>query len=139
MFSKYSKLKLIRPGDTRFASNFMMLHRLVKVKSPLKQLVTSEEWDTWKRNNEYALYIESQLLSAPFWDDIEKYVKVLWPVMAMLRMVDRDEPVMGTVYEGIDQMLEQIKEILKEYKDGNDEYEEIRELAQERWEMLHSL
>lgn len=115
-----------------------MLHRLVKVKSPLKQLVTSEEWDTWKRNNEYALYIESQLLSAPFWDNIEKYVKVLWPVMAMFRMVDRDEPVMGTVYEGIDQMLEQIKEILKEYKDGSDEYEEIRELAQERWEMLHS-
>lgn len=138
MFSKHSKLKLIRPGDTRFASNFMMLQRLVKVKSPLKQLVTSEEWDAWKRNNEYALHIEMQLLSTPFWEDIEKYVKVLWPVMAMLRMVDRDEPVMGTVYEGIDQMLEKIKEILKEYIDGNDEYEEIRVLAQERWEMLHS-
>ncbi|MCO5562576.1 hypothetical protein L7F22_016204 [Adiantum nelumboides] len=46
MFSKFSKLKLVRPADTRFASNFMMLYRLVRVKSPLKQLVTSGEWDS---------------------------------------------------------------------------------------------
>ncbi|MCO5594625.1 hypothetical protein L7F22_048658 [Adiantum nelumboides] len=111
MFTKHTKLKLVKPGDTRFASNFLMLHRLVRVKSPLKQLVTSEEWDAWKKGNEAALHIEHQILSAEFWLDIEKYVKVLWPIMAMLRMVDRDVPCMGVVYEGIDQMLEQIKEV----------------------------
>ncbi|MCO5549940.1 hypothetical protein L7F22_003417 [Adiantum nelumboides] len=45
---------------------------------------------------------------------------------------------MGVVYMAIDQMLEQIKEILKEDKDGTLMYEEIRELAQHRWDMLHS-
>ena len=84
----------------------------------MKQMVTSEEWDAWKKHNEHALHIENQILSANFWDDTEKYVKVLWPVMAMLRMVDRDEPVLGMVYEAIDQMLEQIKEILKEESIG---------------------
>ncbi|MCO5579575.1 hypothetical protein L7F22_033432 [Adiantum nelumboides] len=58
--------------------------------------------------------------------------------MAMLRMVDRDVPCMEVVYEGIDQMLEQIKEVLKEEVDGASMYEEISLLAQERWEMLHS-
>ncbi|MCO5579573.1 hypothetical protein L7F22_033430 [Adiantum nelumboides] len=47
-------------------------------------------------------------------------------------------PCMGVVYEGIDQMLEQIKEVLKEEVDGASMYEEISLLAQERWEMLHS-
>ncbi|MCO5548984.1 hypothetical protein L7F22_002449 [Adiantum nelumboides] len=73
-----------------------------------------------------------------FWEKVEKYVKILWPVMAMLRVVDRDQPIMGVVYEAIDQMLEQIKEILIEDTDGALMYEEIRELAQERWDMLHS-
>ena len=27
MFAKYSKLKLVKPGASRFASNFLMLHR----------------------------------------------------------------------------------------------------------------
>ncbi|MCO5569730.1 hypothetical protein L7F22_023445 [Adiantum nelumboides] len=125
-------------SDTRFASNFMMLHRLVRVKSPLKQLVTSGEWDQWKKQNDQADTIEKRLLSGDFWEKVEKYVKVLWPVMAMLRVVDRDQPIMGVVYEAIDQMLEQIKEILKEDTDGTLMYEEIRELAQERWDMLHS-
>ncbi|MCO5577292.1 hypothetical protein L7F22_031119 [Adiantum nelumboides] len=58
--------------------------------------------------------------------------------MAMLRMVDRDVPCMGLVYEGIYQMLEQIKEVLKDEVDGASMYEEISLLAQERWEMLHS-
>ncbi|MCO5559805.1 hypothetical protein L7F22_013409 [Adiantum nelumboides] len=70
--------------------------------------------------------------------EVEKYVKVLWPVMAILRVVDRDELIMGVMYEAIDQMLEKIKEILKEDKDGTLTYEEICELAQERWDMLHS-
>ncbi|MCO5576163.1 hypothetical protein L7F22_029971 [Adiantum nelumboides] len=58
--------------------------------------------------------------------------------MAKLRMVDIDVPCMGVVYEGIDQMLEQIKEVLKEEVDGASMYEEVSLLAQERWEMLHS-
>ncbi|MCO5588875.1 hypothetical protein L7F22_042836 [Adiantum nelumboides] len=138
MSSKFSKLKLVRPADTRFASNFMMLRRLVRVKSPLKQLVTSGEWDQWKKQNDQADTIEKRLLSSDLWDKVEKYVKVLWLVMAMLRVVDKDEPIMGVMYEAIDQMLEQIKEILKENKDGALMYEEIHELAQEHWDMLPS-
>ncbi|MCO5591024.1 hypothetical protein L7F22_045000 [Adiantum nelumboides] len=85
MFSKFSKLKLVRRAYSRFASNFMMLHRLVRVKSSLKQLVTSGEWDQWKKQNDQA-------------DSIEKGF----------------------------------------YQDGMLMYEEIRELAQERWDMVHS-
>ncbi|MCO5582502.1 hypothetical protein L7F22_036399 [Adiantum nelumboides] len=110
-------------------------NQLSAVNCESKQLVSS---DQWKKQNDQADTIGKRLLSDDFWKKIEKYVKVLWPVMAMLRVVDRDEPIMSVVYEAIDQMLEQIKEILEEDKDGTLMYEEIRELAQERWDMLHS-
>ncbi|MCO5548417.1 hypothetical protein L7F22_001873 [Adiantum nelumboides] len=92
----------------------------------------------WKKQNDQADTIEKRLLSGDFWEKVEKYVKVLWLVMVMLRVVDRDQSIMGVVYEAIDQMLEQIKEILKEDKDGTLMYEEIHEFAQVRWDMLHS-
>lgn len=39
-----SKLDLLRPADTRFAINFIMLQRLLEVKEALQQLVVSGEW-----------------------------------------------------------------------------------------------
>ncbi|MCO5610312.1 hypothetical protein L7F22_064548 [Adiantum nelumboides] len=58
--------------------------------------------------------------------------------MAMLCMVNRDVPCMGVVYESIDQMPEQVKEVLKEEVDGTSMYEEISLLAQYQLKMLHS-
>ncbi|MCO5560952.1 hypothetical protein L7F22_014572 [Adiantum nelumboides] len=58
--------------------------------------------------------------------------------MDMLCMINRDVPCMGVVYESIDQMPEQIKEVLKEEVDGTSMYEEISLLAQYQLEMLHS-
>ncbi|MCO5604940.1 hypothetical protein L7F22_059115 [Adiantum nelumboides] len=114
MFGKHSKLKLVRPGETRFASHFMMLHRLVRVKTALKHLVTCEEWNIWKSLNMDVKDIEKTILDFEFWDEIQRYVKVCWPVMAMLRMVGRDDACMGVMFEGMDQMAEKIKEILLE-------------------------
>lgn len=138
MFGKHSKLKLVRPGDTRFASHFMMLHRLVRVKTPLKHMVTCEEWDSWRNQHVEAKDIEATILSIKFWEDIEKYVKVCWPIMAMLRMVDKDDANMGVIFEGMDQMVEKIKEIALTYEDGDTMFREMNELIQARWIMMHS-
>ncbi|MCO5604624.1 hypothetical protein L7F22_058793 [Adiantum nelumboides] len=122
----------------QFISNHDATRSMISKFFELKLLLTTSEWDEWKKQNDQADIIEKRLLSGDFWEKVEKYVKVLWPIMAMLHVVDRDWPIMGVVYEAIDQMLEQIKEILKEDKDGTLMYEEIHELAQGRWDMLHS-
>ncbi|MCO5578178.1 hypothetical protein L7F22_032016 [Adiantum nelumboides] len=124
MFTKHSKLKFVKPGDT-------LCFKLYDVS--LKQLVTSEEWDAWTKGNEAALHIEHPILSAEFWVDIEKYVKVLWPIVVMLCMVDRDVFCMGVLYEGIDQMLEQIKEVLKEEVDEVSTLEDMQKLSPMAW------
>jgi hypothetical protein len=38
------KLQLLKPGDTRFCSAFLMLERVLKVKAKLQQLVVSDRW-----------------------------------------------------------------------------------------------
>ncbi|MCO5558171.1 hypothetical protein L7F22_011749 [Adiantum nelumboides] len=138
MFGKHSKLKLIRPGENRFASHFMMLHRLVRVKTALKHLVICEEWDIWKSQNMDAKDIEKTILDFEFWDEIQRYVKVCWPVMTMLRMVNRDDACMGVMFEGMDQMVEKIKEIILEEADGEAMFEEMNVYIQARWLMMNS-
>jgi hypothetical protein len=39
-------LSLLSPGATRFATNFLMVARVLNVKEALKQTVTDVEWDT---------------------------------------------------------------------------------------------
>jgi hypothetical protein len=39
MYQEYSKLELLKVAETRYASNFIMLRRLVEVKSALMSMV----------------------------------------------------------------------------------------------------
>jgi len=41
-FKSMSKLELLKPGETRFATNFIMLQRMHEVKASLQQLVVSD-------------------------------------------------------------------------------------------------
>jgi hypothetical protein len=42
-------LSLLNPNATRFATNFLMVARILDVKEALKQTVTDVEWDTYIR------------------------------------------------------------------------------------------
>jgi hypothetical protein len=42
-------LSLLSPGATRFATNFLMVARVLDMKEALKQTVTDVEWDTYVR------------------------------------------------------------------------------------------
>jgi hypothetical protein len=41
LFRSLSKLKLLKPGETRFATNFIMLQRMHEVKASLQQFVVN--------------------------------------------------------------------------------------------------
>jgi hypothetical protein len=42
--SKEINLELLRLGETRFGTNFIMLERLQKVKTPIQQMTVGSEW-----------------------------------------------------------------------------------------------
>ena len=47
LFRELSKLELLKPGDTRFGSNFISMERLLKVRSELEALVVHKGWKRW--------------------------------------------------------------------------------------------
>ena len=51
IFREYSKLELLKVAETRYASNFIMLRRLIEVKQPLVSMVVSQLWAEWRQAN----------------------------------------------------------------------------------------
>jgi hypothetical protein len=47
LFRRKSALDLLKPGDMRFATNFIMLDRMVEVREALQKLVVGREWREW--------------------------------------------------------------------------------------------
>jgi hypothetical protein len=50
--NKEIDLALLRPRDTRFGTNFIILERLQKVKTLIQQMIVSLEWKIWMCSNE---------------------------------------------------------------------------------------
>ncbi|CAE5959162.1 unnamed protein product [Arabidopsis arenosa] len=91
---------IVRPGVTRFATTFLTLQRLLEKKEQLRFMFVSDEWDKCKDSN----YVKGRsayytCLSPAFWDGVKRVVKVLEPLVKVLRMVDGEKrPSMGFIY-----------------------------------------
>ena len=77
MFRKHeAKFSLLMPGQTRFASHFIMIDRLLNVKEVLEQTVVDPQWTTYisKRSRDgrdkarTARTIKTMVLNEHFWD-----------------------------------------------------------------------
>lgn len=53
LFKRMSALKLLKPGDTRFATSFVMLQRMKAVKLKLLALLVDEEYEAWAGQRQY--------------------------------------------------------------------------------------
>ncbi|KAK9041568.1 hypothetical protein V6N11_016663 [Hibiscus sabdariffa] len=102
---RYTKgAELLRPGITRFATNFIALESIVRSKQALKEMVTSSEW----KRSTYARRPAGQDMmkvidSNQFWKKAADVLKIQEPLVKVLRMCDGDEkPTMGFIYEAMD-------------------------------------
>eukprot|EP00253_Pinus_taeda_P032307 PITA_32307 len=87
IFQEYSKLKLLKVVETRYASNFLMLRRLVDVKHALVSMV---------------------------WSKIAFLLKFRTSTFELLRNADIDQPSLGVVYDGMASMVEKTMEIISQ-------------------------
>ena len=102
-------------AETRFASHIIVLRRLVQVKDALQGMVISNNWGVWKqKNTERAIKIKDRLLAESWWERVDYLLKVIEPMMSMLRYTDMDRPCLGEIYDGIDSMIEKIRQVINE-------------------------
>jgi Protein of unknown function (DUF 659)/hAT family C-terminal dimerisation region len=107
VFRKHEvNLSLLLPGQTRFASNFIMIDRLLKVKEALEQSVVDPDWqayvtklrDTRKdRARTLSRTVKRLVLDEHFWERCTNFREMVAPVVYALREFDAKEPCMGKV------------------------------------------
>ncbi len=108
--SKETNLELLRLGDTRFGTNFIMLERLQNVKTPIQQMIVSLEWKKWMCSDEKE-DVECAFFSNQFWKLLTLIVKVIEPIFNLMRLVDSGKLTTRKFYEYYDQLMEKINEM----------------------------
>jgi hypothetical protein len=116
LMRKYTKKRdIVRPGVTRFASNFLTLQSLYEKKEQLRAMSQCDEWDKFLglshiKKNSKGVLATSTMTRPAFWNGVALCLRVFEPLIKLLRMVDSDvKPSMAFLYGEIVKAKEQIK------------------------------
>ncbi|MQL78800.1 hypothetical protein Taro_011240 [Colocasia esculenta] len=107
---------IIRPGPTRFASQFIALESLHQFRHELGTLIHSSEYlahvaTLREESRDVAHEISCLVSDHRFWEKIHYYLKLIEPLVQVLRMVDgEDKNDMGYLYEAMDKAKERLRE-----------------------------
>ena len=115
IYRQYTHLSLLKIADTRFASSFIMLKRLKEVKAALGAMVISDLWSFWRKTDHAASKrVKDTVLDDGWWERVNLSIKIMDPIISLLRFADTDKPILGDIYEGWDSMIESVKTIVME-------------------------
>ena len=106
--------EVVRPGVTRFASNFLTMNNMQEKKDQLRKMVVHSKWNLLKEvKSKKGKEARTTILSPTFWRDIKLTLVVFEPLVKVLCLVDGDvKPSMGFVYEELLKAKREIKEAL---------------------------
>ncbi|KAJ8435651.1 hypothetical protein Cgig2_003306 [Carnegiea gigantea] len=71
-----------------------------------------------------------------FWDDVENIVRITKPLFLLIKFCDGEGPKMVEVYERMDNMLGELKEIMKDNV-HKDDYLIVKQIVLDRWETMN--
>ncbi|XP_073038171.1 uncharacterized protein [Primulina eburnea] len=110
--------ELLKPGITRFATEFISIESLVRHTSDLKRLYTSAEWEeinNTSRRRKIAQKTVNIIMDARFWKRARDVCAAMEPLVKVLKLVDQDKkPTMSIIYEAMDRAKLAIKENTKD-------------------------
>ncbi|XP_035820145.1 uncharacterized protein [Zea mays] len=106
--------EIVRPGVTRFASNYLTLDNIQEKKDQLRKMVVHSRWDSLKDvKSKKGKNATTTILNPTFWKDVKLTLAVFAPLFKVLRLVDGDvKPSMGFVYGEILKAKRHVKEAL---------------------------
>nr|KAJ0198819.1 hypothetical protein LSAT_V11C600335280 [Lactuca sativa]KAJ0200507.1 hypothetical protein LSAT_V11C600335210 [Lactuca sativa] len=125
--------EIICPGATQFSTVFIALQSLYDHKEDLQAMVISNEF---KKILKVGNSVECKqiVLNKIFWKNCLIIVKVMNPLLNLLRMCDSDEKLaIGYVYEGMRQARRRIKELFKKKKEL---YRPYTKIIDSRWDRM---
>ena len=95
------------PTETRFATNFIMIDRLVQVRNALERMVVDDDWNTFMgdlRRRSHTTYmrcfaVRRFVRSDGFWNTCENFLYMVIPVVKALCVFDSKAPAMGLAWK----------------------------------------
>ena len=123
LFRKHeAKFSLLMPGKTRFACNFIMIDRLLKVKESLEQTVVDPEWQAYSSKKSLpardrvviSRSIKRVVLDEHFWERCTNFREMVAPVVYALREFDAKEPCTGKALHIIRELEKHVLALHKE-------------------------
>ena len=140
------KIGLYRAAPTRFAGHVREMGRLLRLKAELKYIVDLPQYgqqdfrkkrsaddgdaddDTDGEGGVRALLLDE----TGFWEPLVEALKVMTPVVLLLRLCDGEKPVMGKVYDRMFLLQERMKKMKVSWA------KDAAKIIAGRWEYLHS-
>ena len=104
---------IVRPGATRFATNYIALESLLKKRADLKKIFISDEWASHKLSRSTIGHdVEVLMFDHTYWEKVSKLVSIYEPLYTVLRIVDSEVvPTLPFVYELIRVMKQNLHQL----------------------------
>ena len=104
---------IVRPGVTRFATNYIALESLLKKRADLKKIFISDEWASHELSRSTIGHdVEVLMFDHTYWEKVSKLVSIYEPLYTVLRIVDSEVvPTLPFVYELIRVMKQNLHQI----------------------------
>lgn len=144
IFKRHTKLQLLSVAETRFASHYVVAERMKVVKDALEQMVMDPDFRVLFRSPKNPIDIKAReckerILSDTWWDKLDYFLKFAGPIYEMIRIGDRDAPVLHLIYDMWDSMIEGVKVQIFEHEgkdiqsDSSPFFDVIQEVLVSRW------
>jgi hypothetical protein len=141
IFRNHSKLELLKIAKTKFSSYYLTFKCLLKtVREALDSMVSS---DSWKDLKDRATFVSKKhefqkvdtKLDGQFWKQVRYILQFTKPIYSMNWFAETNMPMIREVYEHMDSMLGQIKDIIElRYVIW---YDHIHKPVVKRWDNLN--
>ena len=104
---------IVRPGATRFATNYIALESLLKKRADLKKIFISDEWASHKLSRSTIGHdVEVLMFDHTYWEKVSKLVSIYEPLYTVLHIVDSEVvPTLPFVYELIRVMKQNLHQL----------------------------
>ena len=135
----YANKEFLKPADTRYATYFILLNRMLEVQQALKSIVISSEWTAWGESKiDQGKKVRQMLLNDDWWVDVRYIVSFTSPIVELIRYADSDSPCLGEIYESIDSMIGKIKSTIRERDPSLELFNELQKLIEKRWNKMNT-
>ena len=76
-------------------------------------MVISEFWSFWRKADQASSKkVKDTVLDDAWWERVDLTIKIMDPIISLLRFADIDKPILGEVYERWDSMIESVRTII---------------------------